>query len=125
MDLNERRAELGITGNSNSSTDYIVSFKLSLPDSTIDVHIKYIPDKAVILSNALPAYARALSQCGYSTIEKLANIILDDINNEAVPRWVQVTINHTNTNQIEHSIVIEDKQPQWDNPHLMARMSGI
>ncbi len=59
--------------------------------------------------------------------EELALAIIEDINNEVVPRWVQVQIEtRTDTpqpNASAYRVLIEDRQPNWDNPQITARAS--
>ena len=52
-------------------------------------------------------------------------MILDDINNEVVARWVQITVSSpdpTDSALEFHGIVLEDRQPKWDNPALLSRL---
>jgi 7-cyano-7-deazaguanine reductase len=49
--------------------------------------------------------------------------VLDDLNNELVPRWVELTVERDAP--LPHRVVIEDRQPNWDNPQLMARLRRL
>jgi len=37
-----------------------------------------------------------------------------------VPRWVQIVA--ARTGGTDHQVIIEDRQPKWDNPALLARL---
>ncbi len=56
-------------------------------------------------------------------LEALAVAILDDLNNELVPRWVEVAVE--SDAPLPHRVVIEDRQPAWDNPRLLARLRPL
>ena len=52
-------------------------------------------------------------------------MILDDVNNEVVPRWVQVTVTAPGDRAAGvdgHGVMLEDRQPRWDNPALLSRL---
>jgi len=60
--------------------------------------------------------------------EDLAVTVLTDINNEVITRWIQVQVNvpELQHHAVDtHGVVIEDRQPGWDNPALMARLVQI
>ncbi|MCH8835488.1 MAG: hypothetical protein IH925_06035, partial [Proteobacteria bacterium] len=51
--------------------------------------------------------------------------ILDDINNEVVARWVQVALSVPNgalPGVGNHGVMLEDRQPKWDNAALLSRL---
>ena len=69
--------------------------------------------------------AAALGGLDWKTLEAVAVAVLDDVNNEVVPRWVQVAVSYENADAGErerHAVLIEDRQPGWDNPSLLARL---
>ena len=48
--------------------------------------------------------------------------MLDDVNNELIPRWAQVELTAGPGDAGDcHGVIIEDRQPGWDNPALLAR----
>ena len=55
----------------------------------------------------------------------LSSNILNDVNNELVTRWLQLSISAPN--QVHHGIdrhevMLEDRQPNWDNVGLLSRL---
>ena len=61
-------------------------------------------------------------------LEEAAAAILEDMGNEVVARWIQVnasTGSEDPTSVPGHQVVLEDKQPQWENPGLLARLGMI
>ena len=119
MDLHERRALL--TGKSSPDTEHeilvrleqTVSFK-GEPDP-IQIRIMYIPDRLVLPGESVQAYFEAVSTLDCDSLETLAVQLLDDFNNEIVPRWVQIDIITTGV-----QTTATDRQPGWDNPNLLS-----
>lgn len=92
---------------------------------TVHVRLRYIPDKQIFNAEAFDAYMGALADLTWTSLEASAADILDDVNNEIVPRWVQVTVSvqsSLNSTSV-HMVMVEDRQPKWDNPALLARIS--
>lgn len=132
MDLIERRALLASTPNPDKALDYIVTLNGHLPNtsggSRRHITLRYIPDKNVLDAKAFGDYLEALAAMVWNTPEDLAVTILSDVNNEIIARWVQVLLNlpEFKHHAVEtHAVVIEDRQPGWDNPALLARLSTI
>lgn len=124
MDITTRRDQLITANNPNKTIDYIITLACSIPKSKVEVTLRYIPDKIVLASDCFEGYVTAVVQ-GHGTLEESATIILDDLNNELVPRWLQVTAYKAQGNSAKHSIALEDHQPQWSNPSLLARLKPI
>ncbi|MDV7339001.1 hypothetical protein RYZ26_05325 [Terasakiella sp. A23] len=123
MDIAERRALLETQANPNKTMDYIVTLKASGPTQQ-SVNFRYIPDKVILSSDVFAAYiTTVLSQD--NNLETSATTILEDMNNELVPRWLQVIMTNQDGNGAEHHVTIEDHQPQWKNDSLLARLSKL
>lgn len=130
MDLMERRAFLGTSPNADRKLDYIVTLAGHLPNSGggRDIVLRYIPDRNVLDAKAFGDYLEALSSETWDTPEDLAVTILSDISNEIVSRWAQVNLSMPELQHhavATHSVIIEDRQPGWDNPSLLARLERI
>ena len=130
MDLMERRAYLSAHPNSDRKLDYIVTLAGHLPNSGggRDIVLRYVPDRDVLESQAFGDYLEALSKMTWGTPEDLAVTILSDISNEIVSRWAQVSLSMPELQHHAvktHSVVIEDRQPGWDNPSLLARLDRV
>lgn len=117
-----RRALLRISPNPEPSLDYLVT--LSAPLSSGEtVEIRYVPDRDILIPEALPAYLASAALMGAP--ESIAALVLGDILNEALPRWVRVTLVPPPRHGVTHSVVMEDRRPGWDNPALLARMAPL
>ena len=126
MEVKARRELLTTSDNPDSRLDYVVTLSGRLGGSeAARVAIRYVPDRAILEEGCFVAYLDALAGTDWPTLEAAATAILDDLNNELVARWVQVTVSADadgGEHGIEHSVYLEDRQPTWDNPALLARL---
>ncbi|MDP6604218.1 MAG: hypothetical protein QGG17_08500 [Rhodospirillales bacterium] len=129
MNTENRRSLLAVAPNRGGSLDYVVALEDLIPrggdDKGTRVGLRYVPDKMVLRADAYCAYLEALAGAEAGSLEDVAVMILDDINNEVVARWVQVTVSlpdPTDSALEFHGIVLEDRQPKWDNPALLSRL---
>ncbi|MDX1737443.1 MAG: hypothetical protein R3261_04365 [Alphaproteobacteria bacterium] len=114
-----RRFILVTEENPNLSIDYLISLSGKLNDEESAIRITYVPDKLLLSPDAFEHYLHSFEDDLLAAPERLALAILDDFNNELVPRWVQVQVQFHSSN---HQILIEDRQPIWDNAGLLARL---
>ncbi len=86
------------------------------------VTVDYVPDRGVLEAAAFSAYARGLGGRAWAGPEDLGVTVLDDINNELVPRWVRVSVSCASACKqgdadadlvSQHAVVLEDCQPTW------------
>lgn len=121
----ERREILRTRTNPQTGLDYLVALDAATADHAI--RLQYVPDKLLLLPEIFDAYLSALTAPGDLPVEELAIAIIEDINNEVVPRWVQVQIERckagAETSVGRYRVLIEDRQPNWDNPQIIARAS--
>lgn len=130
MNAKERRSHLAGEPNPDPRLDYVVEIKAEVATAgggraQAAVVLRYVPDRQVIKPGSFGQYLRVLEGLGLATLEALAAVILDDLNNELVCRWVQVTLSTATTVHPgiqSHAVVIEDRQPSWDNPGLLSRL---
>lgn len=117
----ERRARLATTENPARRLDYLVVLKGRLvlpkgrPGDDRPVELRYVPDRVILAPRALDAYLAALPP---DSLEALVATVLADLNNELVPRWVAVALADG-----QHRVIAEDRQPNWDNPELLAHLA--
>ncbi|MCF8479717.1 MAG: hypothetical protein K9H25_04740 [Rhodospirillum sp.] len=77
------------------------------------ISLRYVPDRRVLDPESVAVYLSHLAREIWAGPEELALAILDDINNEAVPRWIQVRVTAHAPGGLDHRVVVEDHQPQW------------
>ncbi len=119
----EDRARLITVANPAPWHDYLVRWTGTLADGTRMV-IDYVPDRRVLAPTAIAAYFAAVDEKPQAGLESLVAAVLDDLNNELVPRWVQVAA-HRHQGAILQDVTAFDRQPDWDNPGLLARLGPV
>ena len=99
----------------------------------LEISIAYVPDRGLLTDTAFNAYLAQLAGA-VETVEGLAVIVTDDLNNELVPRWVQVGIRRAGRREgetpetdgaTEAAVLVEDRQPNWSNPELLGRLRAF
>ena len=129
MDLQERRALIKTVANPDSNVDYVVDLRghISFPGGggRSSVEIRYVPDRWILQVETFDAYLKAVGGQEWPTLEELATTVLNDIANEVVPRWLQAIVSapddeHSSVDR--HGVMLEDRQPNWNNPQLLARL---
>ncbi|MBM3599007.1 MAG: hypothetical protein FJX35_12375 [Alphaproteobacteria bacterium] len=123
--LELRRAGLAALANPGGQLDYLVSLAAAV--GTANVTLRYVPDRLVLAPGAFERYAAELPKAipgDWPSPEALAIAILHDINNEIVPRWLQVTV-ACGVVAATHAVAVVDQQPNWKNPGLLARVGAL
>lgn len=125
----DRRRALATEENPAPALDYLVEIGGRVSERSFSIHLRYIPDKLLLAPRSFDAYLSGLSRQTDDRPETAALTIADDVNNEVVPRWVQVEVTAGGSGavpaQAGHRVVVEDRQPNWDNPLLMARLPRL
>lgn len=116
-----RRALLRFAANPDPALDYIVTLTASLHDGS-GVEIRFVPDTQVLDAGCLPAYLAELPAAGP---EARAALVLGDMANELLPRWLRVTLSAAGPAGVRHVVVMEERQPRWDNAALLARLAPL
>jgi len=124
MDIADRRALLITRDNPNKNIDYITSLESFIATKNLRLTLRYIPDKVILDADCFAPYVEQITAKA-DILEEAATIILEDLNNELVARWVQVVVYKDDEQDSQHCVILEDQQPQWSNPHLMARIAKV
>jgi hypothetical protein len=126
----DRRRLLVSETNPGGQRDYLVLLDAELGAiGAVDVHVRvaYVPDRDILQPGALEAYLELLSKQPWLSLEAMALAVLDDLNNEIVPRWVMVQFRSGRRSgepqTIRHGVTVEDRQPGWHNPELLSQLS--
>lgn len=114
----ERREILETRPNPNTGLDYLVAVDTAVSPNRV-IRLRYVPDKLLLRPHTFETYLSAITATDDIPSEELALAIIEDINNEVVPRWVQVQVENGGV----YRVLIEDRQPNWDNPQIIARAS--
>jgi len=108
--------------NPNPKIDYISRLNGDALNGDLTVSLSYVPDKLVLLTAAFHEYLANIQITGTAALEPVALQVLNDINNEVVPRWVEVKIWARSESKKSTNVIVVDQQPKWTNPSLLARL---
>lgn len=118
----QRRARLVVRPNPAERLTYQVSLRAGSDQGGALfawILVDYVPDRVLLDPSAFAAYVALLSHQTWEGLEALGVAVLDDLNNELVPRWVRVTVRAARIGQapsLRHDVVLEDWQPSWPAP---------
>lgn len=112
-----RREDLVTLPSPDPRHDYLVD--LVAAAGTVMLRVRYVPDRLILDPSSLVQHVGGLT----GGPEAVVLALLDDLANELVPRWLEVTAS-TDT-PLPHRVVAEDRQPGWDSPALLARLERI
>ena len=121
-----RRDLLATTANPGERHDYMVIlegwFAVGSSDYRVTAALRYVADRRLLPLDAFNTYLDSLAGDAWPTLEAVAITMLSDVNNELIPRWAQIKlVAGPGDRGDRHSVIIEDCQPGWDNPTLLAR----
>ncbi len=123
MDLLQRRGHLAVSPNPDPAKEYVATLEGRMSAGEIDVALRYVPDRDILDPASFAAYLDVLGGMAWDSLEKTAVTIIDDVNNEVVPRWARVVLSIKEDGAVGgHSVLLEDRQPKWDNPALISRL---
>ena len=128
MNAPETRRLLSTAANPDAHTDYVVAIEAETPSlpalGGIRVALRYVPDKLILRPAGLEGYLAALAHRKWTTLEGLAIALRDDLNDELIPRWLELSVTPVEAlSAIRHGVLVEDRQPHWQNPTLLARLT--
>ena len=86
------------------------------------IEMRYVPDKLILAHPSFGSYLANLADRGEAPPEAIALTVLDDINNEVVPRWIQVTVASTDAQPPTQRTIVEDRQPNWANHGILENL---
>lgn len=129
MHVADRRRLIVTENNPEPRIDYVVALEGHMAAggaaAPIAITLRYVPDKLIISPGSFGQYLETLARMEWPSLEDLAVTILTDINNEAVARWVHIMASARESGDAgldKHTVVLEDRQPSWDNAQLLPRL---
>ncbi|MBO6865164.1 MAG: hypothetical protein RLW87_05555 [Alphaproteobacteria bacterium] len=104
--------------------DYLCKVVGSTVDGGAALELRYVPDKLLLQEDAFGVYLAGLPDA--ESLESLAAMVLDDLNNELVPRFLQIRV-RASEDELDsgHAVLMEDRRPRWDNPALLSRLPAF
>jgi len=129
METFERRNLLSVGKNPDPRLDYVTSLSGQMAEPGAHRHssvvLRYVPDRLILDPSAFGRYLDAMGAVKWSSLEEAAATLLNDISNELVARWVQVSISAPDgvyPGIASHDVLLEDRQPNWENAGLLSRL---
>lgn len=119
------RNAIQTTANTGIMVDYISILESNPETAALGLTIKYAPDKLIFTSQSFDNYATLLRDVTFHSLEEFTLTVLSDINNEVVPRWCQIVVWRPGNGNSRHSVVVEDRQPKWDNAALLSTIAPV
>jgi hypothetical protein len=122
-----RRACLAPAPNPANNLDWVIELHAASRGPGPSLTIRYVPFRLLVTAAAFRAYVDALDPAAWPALEGLAVAVLDDLNDELVPCWVQIAVTIAGEDGFSrtHAVIVEDRQPGWDNPGLLARLRPL
>lgn len=118
-DLHTRRALLVTQPAPHPRHDALVNLTGTM--SEISVRLRYVPDRDILIPESFATYLQILPTEAAGLLEETAQTILEDINDQVIPCWLEVLASSGN-GQIQHEVRIEDRQPKWQDRGLLDRL---
>lgn len=110
-----RQEAIRIAAMPSSRPEVLLRNEETLPFRQV-VSIRYVPDRYFLPKGALQDYLQMIPDQAWSEVHEAAFVIMDDLNNQLVPKWIQVMVKTDSD-----AALIEDRQPQWQNAALLSR----
>ena len=96
--------------------DYLIELNYEQSDAP-SIRLRYIPDHDLFEESAFNAYCQKIIK-SVKSFEDILPQLHHDINNEILPRFLQIIIKSANG----QLITLEDKQPGWQNTSFLERL---
>ncbi|MDW3208025.1 MAG: hypothetical protein R8L07_21015 [Alphaproteobacteria bacterium] len=120
----ERQSNVETVRNPLPRVDYLCKVIGMTVDGGASLQLRYVPDKLLLQEDAFGVYLAALPDA--ESLESLAAMVLDDLNNELVPRFLQIRVAASEDGlDSGHAVLMEDRRPRWDNPALLSRLPSF
>lgn len=128
-DMLARRKLIETTRNPDAKVDYVSTLEADLlpaDGARARVVVRYVPDRRVLSETGLPRYLEVVGSVGPENLETAATLIVADLADQLVPRWIQVFVQQARpgaeASPGRHEVLIEERQPKWRNDELLSRL---
>ncbi|MGB0671050.1 MAG: hypothetical protein ACPGNT_06100 [Rhodospirillales bacterium] len=125
----DRRSLIRTRPNPEDRRDYVVALN-NIRIGQLELRVLYVPDKLILDVDSLVDWVDALAATSWPDPETAAAAVRDDISNELVPKWQQIVLtraSHSRGGSLlpGHQVILEDRQPRWDNRNLLDRLNFL
>lgn len=121
------RETIRVVPNKREDLDYIVqrrdqvqvSAVTGVRNEEVTIFLHFVPDRHILApGDGLADYYKNICCVAWDSPEEFAQAIVDDLNNELVPRWLRLQVRFAD----DHELIFEDRQPKWHNDGLLAQL---
>ena len=117
MDPQDRRSLIDTVRNPDPKLEYVTSLSGHMTpfkaDQRSSVILRYVPDRVILDPAAFGRYLDAMGKIQWPSLEEAAAALLNDLSNELVARWVQVSVTSppgVHHGVESHDVLLEDQQ---------------
>jgi len=125
---NHLKKNLHTTPNPYKSKACCVSVlqEITLDKQMFLLGLRYFPDKLLLDHKGLAAYLGTMVTRDGSKVEALAHSILEDIMDQIIPKWIEITLKQQQ-NKFGQTVLVtmEDRQPNWQDDALLSRLPAL
>ena len=118
-----RRRELATVEIKHNEHDLLVFHTLNFSDAAYQAFVCFVPDRESLVPESLEPYLKSFPILENS-LEQCARIVLEDMLNVLIPRYIQVELIHRTATQLQR-VLVEEKQAKWDNAGLLSHIPGL
>lgn len=119
-DIRKRRDVLETLPAPHPRHDAVVVMENDCMGATL--RLRYVPDRDVLKPESLSRYVGTLAKLPFTSLEETAQTILEDINDQVIPNWIEVTLCRSGSD-MRHEVRVEDRQPNWKERGLLDRLA--
>ncbi len=119
---------LSSSPNPHRHKNYVVAItqEITINQQAYLFGLRYIPDKILLNHQGLAGYLEQILTNAPAEPEILAHNILEDVSNEIIPKWIEINLlQEENKSGQNILIIIEDRQPHWENDRLLNRLPAL
>ena len=116
------------TANSYRNKIHVISLvqEIIVNDQVFLFGVRYVPDKILLAQEGVCDYLTQTLGMEARGIEQLTHDILEDVMDHIIPKWIEVTLKQKQNKAGQEVVVImEDRQPGWENEPLLKRLPAL
>ncbi len=127
MDTRKRRELIATVDSADPRSDFLVTLtdsrRLEALGCTVDIAVRYVPDRCVVETSAWNAYLDTVAEQPVRCLEDIAALLLGDIADVIIPRWCAVTVSVDENGC--HRVTVSDRQPNWEDKEGLIMLERI
>ncbi len=121
-----RRQSLIVGPSPAGKQDFLIQLEqlLWLGSGSVHLVLRYVPNEDILDAASLETYTEQYKNFPSDQLETLVAMLQEDLSNILIPRFLHIELAASTAN-VAHRVVVEERQPGWDNTALIARMKVL